>query len=173
MSHESDNSHTLSNQSSTRTDAADTIQTVLAQLILVPLEEDDFETITTVEEVHEEVLKDAATLQGYTSSIGSSGTRDTGAILILGEIAHQVLAHQDLVIELLKAGVAAIGLLTKQEHVKKVEIELNGDRFSIDDPDKVTVQRLMDIFENAHPGKITALTSSTTIQITGMISKAK
>jgi hypothetical protein len=60
--------------------------------------------------------------------------------------------------------------LARQRPVKKVEIKLNGDVFSVDEPDKATVQRLLDIYEAAHPGKATALTSSSTMQITGMIS---
>jgi hypothetical protein len=175
MSNASDHSHALSNQPSTHTDATDTLHTILAQIILLPLEdeEDDFETITTVEEVKEHVLKDATTLQGYTSSIGRSGTRDSGLILILGEIAHQAIANKDLVIALFQAGSAAIGLLAKQGQVKKVEVELNGDRFSIDEPDKATVQRLLDIYEAAHPRKAAGLTSSSTMQITAKISKTK
>ncbi len=172
MTNMPDNSGVSSNQASTKSGTSDPTQIVLAQIILLPSEdeEDDFETITTVGEVQEEVLKEVLALPGYTASIGTSETRDAGVILLLGEIAHQAVIHKDLVIEMFKAGAAAIDLLTKQRHVKKVEIKLNGDVFSVDEPDRATVQRLLDIYERAHPGKATALTSSSTMQVTGMIS---
>ena len=173
MANRPDNSSVSSNQSSSMSETPDLTQTILAQIILLPLEdeEDDFETITTVGEVQEEILKEALAHPEYTSSIGTSETRDAGVILLVGVIAHQVLVHKDLVIEIFKAGVAAISLLAKQRPVKKVEVKLNGDVFSIDEPDKATVQRLLDIYETAHPGKATALTSSSTMQITGIVSK--
>lgn len=168
-----DNSSAFSNQASPRSERPDPTHTLLAQIILLPCEdeEDDFETITTVGEVHEAIFKEALALQEYTSRIGTSETRDAGVILIVGALAQQELVHQDLVIEILKAGSAAIGLLAKQGHVKKVEVKLNGDVFSVDEPDKATVQRLLALYETAHPGKAPALTTSSTMQITGMVSK--
>jgi hypothetical protein len=168
-----DSSSVSSNQSSTRSETPDLTQTILAQIILLPSEdeEDDFKTITTVGEVQEEIFKEARALPEYTSSIGTSETRDAGVILLVGAIAHQVLVNKDLVIEIFKVGAAAISLLAKQRHVKKVEVRLNGDVFSVDEPDKATIQRLLDIYETAHPGKATALTSSSSMQITGIVSK--
>lgn len=168
-----DDSSIFSHPASPKSERRDDTNTPLAQIILLPCEdeEDDFETITTIGEIHETIFKQALALPGYTSHIGTSDTRDAGVILLLGTLAQQALTHQDLVIELLKAGAAAIGLLAKQGHVKKVEVKFNGDVFSVDEPDKVTVQRLLDIYETAHPGKATALTISSTMQITGMVSK--
>src|SRR6266487_1117626 len=59
---------------------------VLAEIILVPSEneEDDFETLSAVEEVMAAVLSD--------------NSRSTGVILLLGQIAHQVIAQKDLMI---------------------------------------------------------------------------
>jgi hypothetical protein len=149
-------------------------ETVLVEIALVPLaeEEDDFQTITTLEEVRDDVFSAASILSGYSTVIGSSRTRDAGLLLLLGEIAHQAIINKDLLIELFKAGTAAIGLLAKQGHIKRIEVTLAGDSMIIDEPDKVTVQRLLDTWEAKHPGKAIELTSSSTLQITGAVSKA-
>ena len=149
-------------------------EAILVEIALVPLaeEEDDFQTITTLEEVRDDVFSAVSTLSGYSAIIGSSGTRDAGLLLLFGEIAHQAITNKDVLIEMFKAGTAAIGLLAKQGHIKRIEVTLAGDSIIIDEPDKVTVQRLLDIWEAKYPGKATELTSSSTLQITGAVSKA-
>ena len=175
MSNMPDHSNAFSSQPSASSQSVNSTQAFHAQIMFIPIEDEEgnFETATIVEEVQEDVLRESAHLQGYTSRVASNGTRDTGFILILGEIAQQAIAHKDLVIEIFKVGAAAISLLAKQQHVKKVEIELSGDRFSVDEPDKATVERLLDIYEAAHPGKATDLTSSSSMQITATISKTQ
>src|SRR5437763_7060369 len=90
--------------------------TVLATIALVPLEneEDDFETLSAVEDVTAAVLKDTTVLQNYTTQIVSDHRSGAGMIVLLGEIAHQVIAQKDLLIAFLQAGAAAIGTLAKQ-----------------------------------------------------------
>jgi len=147
--------------------------TILTELALVPLpdEEGDFQTITTLEDVRDDVFSAIAALPGYTASVDSRGRRDAGIILLLGEIAHQAILNKDLIIEICNAGAAAIGLLAKQGHIKRIEVTLEGESIIIDEPDKVTAQRLLDTWEAKHPGKATDLSSSSTMRITGMVSK--
>jgi hypothetical protein len=146
---------------------------VLTEIALVPMEDedDDFETISTVEDVTADVLSETSTIEGYTSKIASNNRRDAGVILLLHEFAHQVIAQKDLIIAFLQAGTAAIGVVTKQRHVKKIEISLDGDSLSIDDPDTMTVQRLLDLFQAKHPNIATKVTSSSKLQVTGKVSK--
>ncbi len=132
---------------------------VLAEIILVPSEneEDDFETLSAVEEVMAAVLSD--------------NSRSTGVILLLGQIAHQVIAQKDLMIAFLQAGTTAIGLLAKQGHVGKIEVSLDGDSISIENPDTATVQTLLDLFEAKHRGITAKVTPSSRLQVTGEVSK--
>lgn len=166
------NDHSSSSQWIDPKDTTDTVLTVLARITLLPVEdeEDDFETIALVDEIRDQLLSSAATLPTYTARPGFSDTRDAGIILLLGEIARQAIAHQTFVIELFKAGASAISLLVKQGHTKRIEITLDGDVLVVDNPDKVTEQTLLASWEAKHPGK--ALPSSTTIEVTGTLSKS-
>jgi len=146
---------------------------VLAEIVLVPLEDedDDFETLSAVEDLTAAVLSDTAAWQNYRTQVASDNRRSTGVILLLGEIAHQVITQKDLIIAFLQAGTAAIGALAKQRRVGKIEVSLDGDSFGIENPDTVTAQRLLDLFEAKHPGITAKVTSSSRLQVTGKVSK--
>ena len=147
--------------------------TVLAEITLVPLEneEDDLETLSAVEDVTADVLSDATAMQDYTTQIATGSRSGVEVILLLGEIARQTIAQKDLIIAFLQAGTAAIGALAKQRRVGKIEVSLDADSFSIENPDTVTVQKLLDIFEAKHPGKTATMTPSSRLQVTGKVSK--
>ena len=72
---------------------------VLAEIVLVPLEDedDDFETLSAVEDVTAAILSDTTAMQNYRTQIASDNRRGTGVIVLLGEIAHQVIAQKDLI----------------------------------------------------------------------------
>jgi hypothetical protein len=147
--------------------------TVLAEITLVPLEneQDDLETLSAVEDVAAEVLSETNTLQDYTTQVASGRRSGAEVILLLGEIARQAITQKDLIIAFLQAGTAAIGALAKQHRVSKIEVSLDGDSFSIENPDTVTAQRLLDIFEAKHPGITPKMTPSSRLQVTGQVSK--
>jgi hypothetical protein len=84
-----------------------------------------------------------------------------------------VITQKDLVVTLFQAGMAAIGSLTKQGQVKKIEMTLDGDSICIEDADKLTVQRLIDIYEAKHPGKTVTLSPSMTVHVVGTVSKVE
>ena len=75
------------------------IPAVLAEIVLVPFEDedDDFETLSAVEDVTAAILSDTTAMQNYRTQIASDNRRGTGVILLLGEIAHQVIAQKDLI----------------------------------------------------------------------------
>lgn len=147
---------------------------VLAEIVLLPLEneDDDFETLSAVEDVTTQVLNETSSMQGYTSQMLSDERRSAGVIVLLGEIVHQAIEQKDLLIALLQAGTAALGVLGKQRHVSKIEMTLDGDRIQIDNPEKATVQSLLALFETKHAGIAGRVTSSSTLQITGKVSKS-
>lgn len=150
-------------------------QSVLATISLVPLheEEDDFETLSTIEVVRMELWKTVSTFNAYTLQMESSQTRGTGAILLLGEIVRDALAQKDLVAALFRAGVDAISSLAKQGQVKKIEMTLDGDSIRIENADQLTVQRLIDIYEAKHSGKVATLSPSTAVHVIGTVSKVE
>jgi hypothetical protein len=149
--------------------------TILAQIILVPLEDeaDDIDALSTLEDVRMDIWTEVSTLPGYTVETASDNTRDAGVILILAEVAREAIAQKDLVMVLFQAAVAAIGALAKHGHVKKIEMTLDGDNISVEDADRATVQTLLNIFEAKHPGKVSTVTPSSSIQVRGMVSKTE
>lgn len=148
-------------------------EAVLVEIALVPIdgEDRDFETLSAVEDVTASVLKETATIYVYTSKIESDGRRSTGVILLLNEIAHQVMAQKDLIVALLEAGAAALTVLGKQRRVSKIELSLDGDSISIENPDTATAQGLLALFEAKHPGIAANVTPSSKLHVTGKVSK--
>lgn len=147
---------------------------VRAEIVLLPLEneDDDFETLSAVEDVTTKVLNETSSIEGYTSQMVSDERRSAGVIILLGEIVHQAIAQKDLLIALLQAGTAALGVLCKQRHVSKIEMTLDGDNIQIENPEKATVQTLLALFEAKHAGVAERVTSSSMLQITGKVSKS-
>lgn len=152
-----------------------TPQSVLATISLIPLheEEDDFETLGTIETVRTELWKTVSSFNAYTLQMECGQTRDAGVILLLAEIVRDVIAQKNLVVALFQAGMDAISSLAKQGQVKKIEMTLDGDSITIENADQLTVQRLIGIYEAKHPGKTVTLSPSTTVHIVGTVSKVE
>ena len=146
---------------------------VLATIQLIPAqgEENDFETLGTLATVRTHVWKTLSSTHEYALQTQSDQTRgDGGLILLLGDTLREVIAHKDLVTAAFRAGATAIASLAKQGHVGEIKMTIDGDSISIADADKLTAQRLIDIFEANHPGKLAALPSSTVIDVVGTVS---
>lgn len=144
---------------------------VLATIHLIPAqgEEDDFEMVSTLATVRMQVWNTLSTTPEYTVETQSDRTRAAGIILLLSKTAQKVIAHKDLVMNVFRAGATAVASLAKQGHVGKIEMTIEGDSISIEDADKITAQRLIDIFEANHPGKLAALPPSTVIDVVGTV----
>jgi hypothetical protein len=148
-------------------------EAIIAEIDIVPLEEegDDFETISAVENVTADVFSDVQVLPNYTAQLASDTTRSVGIIVLLGEIIHQFIAQKDLLITFLQAGTAAIGVLSKQRRVSKIDLSLDSDSISIENPDTVTVQKLLDAFLAKHPDVAINITPSSKVRVTATVSK--
>jgi hypothetical protein len=156
------------------TPSPDTPQgTIMAEIAIVPLEEEanDFEVVSAVENVIADVFSEVQALPDYTAHLASDTTRSVGIIVLLGEVVHQVIAQKDLLIVFLQAGAAAVGVLSKQRRVSKIELSIDGDRISIENPATVTVQKLLDSFMAKHPAVTTTITPSSKLQVTATVSK--
>lgn len=146
---------------------------IVAEIAIVPLEEDvnDFEAVSAVENMTADVFSEVQALPDYTAHLASDTTRSVGIIVLLGEVVHQVIAQKDLLIAFFQAGAAAVGVLSKQRRVSKIDLSLDGDSISIENPDTVTVQKLLDAFMVNHPAVATTITPSSKLQVTATVSK--
>lgn len=147
--------------------------TIEAKITIVALEEEvnDFEAVSAVENVTADVFSEVQALPDYTAHLASDTTRSMGMIVLLGEVVQQVIAQKDLLIAFLQAGVAAVGVLAKQRRVRKIDLSLDGDSISIENPDAVTVKNLLDAFMAKYPAVVMAITPSSQLQVTASVSK--
>jgi hypothetical protein len=143
---------------------------LVATLVLHPLDEDDLETLSLLEDTREALWRDLTHIPGYRVSISEGDTRDGGLILLIAETARQVVAYKDLVMGLFETCRTAITALAKQGHVTKIELTIDGDSIRLEDVDRLTTQRLIDIFEAKHPGKTAQISASSSPTIVGTIS---
>ncbi len=145
----------------------------MAEIDIIPLEEEmnDFEAVSAVENVTADVFSEVQALPHYTAHLTSDTTRSVGIIVLLEEGVHQVIAQKDILIAFLQAGAAAVGVLSKQRRVSKIDLSIDGDSISIENPDTVTVQNLLDSFMTKHPAVTTTLTPSSKLQVTATVSK--
>jgi hypothetical protein len=148
-------------------------EAIVAEIAIVPLEEEvnDFEAVSAVENVTADVFSEVQALPDYTAHLESDTTRSMGIIVLLGEVVHQVIAQKDVLIAFLQAGTAVVGVLSKQRRVNKIDLSLDGDSISIENPDTVTVQKLLDTFMAKHPAFATNITPSSKLQVTATVSK--
>jgi hypothetical protein len=156
------------------TPSPDTPQgTIMAEIAIVPLVEDvnDFEAVSAVENVTADVFNEVQALPNYTAHLTNDFTRSVGIIVLIGEVVHQVIAQKDVLIAFLQVGAAAVGVLSKQRRVSKIDLSLDGDQISIENPDTVTVQKLLDSFMSKHPDVTTIITPSSKLQVTASVSK--
>lgn len=147
--------------------------TILAAITVVPLEAEanDFETLSVVEDVTADVFSDVQALPNYTARLANDTTRSGGMIVLFGEVVHQAIAQKDLLIAFLQAATAAVEVLSKHRRVGKMEISLDGDHISIENPDTVTMQKLLDAFIAKHPAAVATITPSSKLQVTATVSK--
>jgi hypothetical protein len=148
-------------------------EAIVAEIAIVPLEEegDDFETISAVENVTADVFSDVQVLPNYTAQLASDTTRSVGIIVLLGEIIHQAIEQKGLLIAFLQAATAAIWVISKQRRVSKIDLSLDGDGISIENPDTVTVQKLLDAFMAKHPDVAMNIAPSSKVRVTATVSK--
>lgn len=150
---------------------ASQIPALLVEICVEPADT-TFTTVSNAEDARMDVWDELSESSDYHIQVGSEEqTRDAGIILLLGEVAREVLSHQDLVKALFQAAATTISAVAKRRQVKKIEMTLEGDSISIEEPDTITVQRLLNIYETRHPGKIATLPSSAIIQIKGIATK--
>jgi hypothetical protein len=149
------------------------LEIILTEIVLVPVGEEvnDLEAISVVEDVASEVFRGVQALMDYRSHIESDTTRGAGIILLLGDVAHQIIAQKDLLMAFLQAGTAAIGVISKQRRVSKIIVTLDGDSLSVENPATVTTEKLLAAFLAKHPATATTITPSSKLQVIATVSK--
>ena len=136
-------------------------------------EDDEMETLGLVEDVRQDFLAEISQSGTVTVEIASAQTRDGGLIVLIPEIVRGIITQKDLIMQFFQTSKVAIDVLAKREHVKAIEMTVDGDSIRIEDANYTQVDRLISIFEAKHPGKAQHLTSSSHVEVTGTISKAE
>jgi hypothetical protein len=134
-------------------------------------EDDEMETLGLVEDVRQDLLAEISQSGTITVEIASAQTRDGGLIVLIPEIVRGILTQKDLIMQLFQTSKVAIDALAKREHVKAIEMTVDGDSIRIEDANYTQVDRLISIFEAKHPGKSQKITSSSLVEVTGTVSK--
>lgn len=136
-------------------------------------EDDEMETLSLVEDVRQDFLDEISQHDTFTVEIASTQTRDGGLIVLIPEIVHGIIAQKDLIMQFFQTSKVAIDALSKREHVKEIEMTVDGDKMRIADASYAQVDRLIDIYEAKHPGKAQQITSSSLVEVIGIVSKAE
>src|SRR5690242_15873074 len=127
----------------------------LIEIELIPLEEDDLDTIADIEEVGRALRDETTAPEGYTiveadrqERIDSEKARGGGELFqIVSDLTQIVHDQQDVVKILIGAGLTALGLLLKQRRVKKLEVTLGKKILRVDNADQQAVRTAMQQFE--------------------------
>jgi hypothetical protein len=136
-------------------------------------EDDDMETLGLVEDVRLDFLDEISQLGTFTVEIAGAQRRDAGLIVLIPEIVHGIIAQKDLIMQFFQISQVAIDALSKRGHVKAIEMTIDDDHIRIEDASDAQADRLISIFEAKHPGKVQQITSSSIVEITGIVTKAE
>jgi hypothetical protein len=146
---------------------------VQVQIIPSADEDDDMETLSLVEDMCLDFLAEVSLLQTYTTEQVSDQTRAGGLIVLGTKIARGIIAGKDLILQFFKTSQTAIDVLSKRGHVKAIEVTIDGNSIRIEDASDAQADRLISVFEAQYPGKVQQITSSSIVEITGIVSKTK
>lgn len=140
---------------------------------IVPLEEEenDFDTLTAVEQVRTGIQRDLVQLKGYTVSSLPTDERGLDIIVLITMVATSIAASKDILTSIFNMISATLELLIKRGHVQEVELIANGKILILRDLSKKTAKELIESFEAQHPGMTTKLTSGTNLKVKAKVSK--
>ncbi len=136
-------------------------------------EDDEMETLSLVEDVRQDFLDEISQHDALTVEIVSAQTRDGGLIVLIPEIVRGIITQKDLIMQFFQTSKVAIDALAKREHVQEIEMTVDGDHIRIANASYAQADRLIDIFEAKHPGKTQHITSSSIVEVTGIVSKVE
>jgi hypothetical protein len=136
-------------------------------------EDDDMVTLSLVEGVRMDILAEVSQLNTYTAEQVTDHTRDGGLIVLAAKIAQGIVAQKDLIIQFFQTSRTAIDVLSKRGHVKAIEVTIDGNNIRIEDASDAQANRLISLFEAQYPGKVQQITSSSIMEVTGIVSKAE
>ncbi len=147
-------------------------ETMLA-VEIVPLEEEenDFNTLTAVEQVRAGIQRDLAQLKGYTVSSLPTDERGLDIIVLITMVATSIVASKDTLTSIFNMISAALELLAKRGNVQEVEIIANGKILILRNLSKKTAKELIESFEEQHPGMTTKLTPGINLKVKAKVSK--
>jgi hypothetical protein len=149
------------------------------EIELIPLEDDDLDTIAAVEEVGRALKDKTATPDGYvlveaTQEEEAEDLKARGGVelfQLISGLSQTVHDQQDVVKILIGAGLSVIGLLLKQRRVKKFEVTVGQKTLHIEKADQQAVQAAMQQFEVLCREEVKAMASSPKLKVKAHVSK--
>lgn len=151
----------------------------LVEIELIPVEEDDLDTIAALEEVGRALLNEKATTEGYniveaTHPEGTESEKTRGGVeffQLVSGFVQSIHDQQDTLKILIGGGVAVLGLLLKQRRVKKLEVTVGKKTLYVEKADQKAVQTTMQQFEALCREEETNLTPSSKLKVKAHVSK--
>lgn len=149
------------------------------EIELIPMEEDDLDTIAAVEEVgralkHKTAIPDGYVLVEATQEEEAEALKARGGVelfQLVSGLSQTIHDQQDVVKILIGAGLSVIGLLLKQRRVKKLEITLGQKTLRIEKADQQAVQAAMQQFEVLCREEGKAIAPSPKLKVKAHVSK--
>ena len=136
-------------------------------------EEDDLDTLAFVQRVRLGVQQDLANLDGYLVSTVSTNERNIDVIVLLTLISASIVASKDLLTSFLNMVTAALELLGKKNHVREIEIIIDGRLLILRDLREKTAKELLETLYTQQPEVEKHLTGKEPLKITARISKKR
>lgn len=151
----------------------------LIEIELIPLEEDDLDTIAAIEEVAG-VLRDEIIPPGGYALLEVAHRDETESekarggvelFQLIAGLTQTIHDQQDTIKIIIGAGVSVLGLLLKQRRVKKLEVTLGRKTLRIEKADQQVVQRAMEQFEALCREEEKAITPESQLKVKVQVSK--
>jgi len=143
------------------------------QICILPAkeEDDDLETLSLVKDVRLDFLTEISQSDLFVvePTMGYRGA--TGFITLILKVAHSVYSQKNRIAQLFQGSRAAVEALSKLEYVQKIDMTIDGNTIHIEKASDAQVNRLIDIYEANHPGKLQQIMPSSTVEIIGTVSK--
>jgi hypothetical protein len=153
-------------------------EAILVEIQLLPLEEDDLETVTAIGMVGDALRDEVATLANYrlvdaTSLEEAESHKTRGDIEFfhfVTTILQTVHGPQDITALLSASGLTALWLLLKQRRVKKVEVKIGDRTIVVENADQHAVETSLKQFEEIYKQAETTATLGTKTEMKAYVS---
>lgn len=153
--------------------SSDASATIAIEILPFAEEEDDFDTLATIQRVRTGLQHDLAQLDEYVVSTVSTNERNIDVIVLLTLIGASLVASKDLLTSFFTMMTAALELLAKKDHVQEIEVIIDGKPLILRGLSKKTAKELLETLQTQQPGITKQLTAQEPLKITARVSKKR